>query len=718
MFQDIGCFKSKVHVVTTILYTPPNTMDQTRFDPSETVKVVVRCRPLNEKEIAAGYGRCVFVDCSNGTVEVHNPNGKRNDGPRRFRFDAVYDENSMQKDLYNETFRGLIDNVLVGFNGTVFAYGQTGTGKTFTIQGFQDNPELRGIMPNSFVHIFDEISKSMGTQYLVRASYLEIYKEEIRDLLRRDQSKHLEIREKPDSGIYIKDLSSVLTKSIDEILKVMTIGYQNRAVGATNMNEHSSRSHAIFIITVECCRTGTDGKKHIRVGKLNLVDLAGSERQSKTLSEGERLKEATKINLSLSTLGNVISALVDGKSTHIPYRDSKLTRLLQDSLGGNSKTIMIANIGPATYNYEETINTLRYSNRAKNIRNKPKINEDPKDALLKEYQEEINRLKSLLQNSVSAISRQPIKQDIQHKSQRKHALLDGSDVDTDFVNNGSDTELDSTSIESYLKEQQVKLLAEKNEILNDHSLVAVEKSRMLNDLEMKEKKIQEEQLETRQLESKLRAMESKLLCGDKSIAEHTRMQEVTLAQQRIQLAEQKRREREIVARMEEEVGSMANLQEGFTSLKQEVEVNTRKLKRLFEKLQEVKEQTSDIQEEHTIERQEHEKIQDQLTREVKLQLLILENFIPTEEKEKLEKRIYFDGETERWQLKPLFQSTIENTNISISSRFQSEHLLNLDMDLTGRTTNDYEPPELAPQVVAALEVALQDEEDLELDGRY
>ncbi|KAK4472911.1 hypothetical protein MN116_004117 [Schistosoma mekongi] len=482
------------------------------------------------------------------------------------------------------------------------------------------------------------------------------------------------------------------------------------------MNEHSSRSHAIFIITVECCKTGTDGKKHIRVGKLNLVDLAGSERQSKTLSEGERLKEATKINLSLSTLGNVISALVDGKSTHIPYRDSKLTRLLQDSLGGNSKTIMIANIGPATYNYEETINTLRYSNRAKNIRNKPKINEDPKDALLKEYQQEIDRLKLLLQNSVSAISRQPIKQDIKQKSRRKPALLDGSDVDTDFVNNKSDAELDSTSIESYLKEQQVKLLAEKNEILNDHSLVAVEKSRMLNDLEMKERKIQEEQLETRQLESKLRAMESKLLCGDKSIAEHTRIQEVTLAQQQTQLAEQKRREREIVARMEEELGSMANLQEGFTSLKQEVEVNTRKIKRLFEKLQVVKEETSDIQEEHTTERQEHEKIQDQLTREVKLQLLILENFIPTQEKEKLEKRIYFDGETERWQLKPLYQSTIENTNIIISSWFKSEHLLNLDMDLNGRTTSDYEPPELAPQVVAALEVALQNEEDLELDG--
>ncbi|VDP44222.1 unnamed protein product [Schistosoma mattheei] len=243
-------------------------------------------------------------------------------------------------------------------------------------------------------------------------------------------------------------------------------------------------------------------------------------------------------------------------------------------------------------------------------------------------------------------------------------------------------------------------------------------------------------------------MESKLLRGDQSIVEHTRMQEVTLAQQRTQMAEQKRREREIVARMEEEEGSMANLQEGFTSLKQEVEVNTRKLKKLFEKLQEIKQKTSDIQEEHTVERQEHEKIQDQLTREIKLQLLILENFIPIEEKEKLEKRIYFNEETERWQLKPLFQSSDDGTNLNIPSwynvnqsfcctlkskqsvcryarmaanydpnpRFRNKQILTLDMDLPGRTTRDYEPPQLAPQVVAALEAALQDEEDLELDG--
>uniref|UniRef100_A0A3Q0KEE7 Kinesin-like protein n=1 Tax=Schistosoma mansoni TaxID=6183 RepID=A0A3Q0KEE7_SCHMA len=703
-------------------------MAQTKFDASESVKVVVRCRPLNEKEASAGHKKCVFIDCSNGTVEVRNPNAKPNDDPKRFRFDAVYDENSKQKDLYDETFRDLINSVLDGFNGTIFAYGQTGTGKTFTVQGLQDDPELRGVMPNSFVHIFDHISRSMDAQYLVRASYLEIYKEEIRDLLRRDQSKHLEIREKPDSGIFVKDLSSVLTKSIDEIQKVMKIGYQNRAVGATNMNEHSSRSHAIFIVTVESCKTGEDGEKHIRVGKLNLVDLAGSERQSKTLSEGERLKEATQINLSLSTLGNVISALVDGKSAHIPYRDSKLTRLLQDSLGGNSKTIMIANIGPATYNYEETINTLRYANRAKNIRNKPKINEDPKDALLREYQEEINRLKSLLRNCVAAIPKQSQKKNGKQRSQQKHVLSDGSETN-------SDGEDDVTSIENYMKEQQEKLLAEKNEVLNDNSLVAEEKSRMLNDLKIKEIKLQEEQTKTQQLESKLRAMESKLLRGDQSIVEHTRMQEVTLAQQRTQMAEQKRRELEIVARMEEEEGSMANLQEGFTSLKQEVEVNTRKLKKLFEKLQEIKQKTSDMQEKHTVERQEHEKIQDQLTREIKLQLLILENFIPIEEKEKLEKRIYFDEETERWQLKPFLQSSSDDININIpfnkrsvcryarmvadydpNPRFRNEQILSLDMDLPGRTTRDYEPPQLAPQVVAALEAALQDEEDLELDG--
>ena len=177
----------------------------------------------------------------------------------------------------------------------------------------------------------------------------------------------------------------------------MDKGNKNRATGATLMNADSSRSHSIFTINVEMCeKSSEDGEEHYRLGKLNLVDLAGSERQSKTGASGDRLKEATKINLSLSALGNVISALVDGKSKHIPYRDSKLTRLLQDSLGGNTKTLMIAAISPASDNYDETLSTLRYANRAKNIKNKPKINEDPKDAMLRELQEEIRLLKDQL----------------------------------------------------------------------------------------------------------------------------------------------------------------------------------------------------------------------------------------------------------------------------------------------------------------------------------
>jgi kinesin family protein 3/17 len=200
-----------------------------------------------------------------------------------------------------------------------------------------------------------------------------------------------------EGQVYVKDLSTFVVKSPEDMLEVFNEGYINRHVGATSMNKDSSRSHSIFTITMESSEIGPDGKAHIRVGKLNIVDLAGSERQSKTNATGDRLKEATKINLSLSTLCHVISSLTDPKCTYIPYRDSKLTRLLQDSLGGNTKTVMIANIGPADWNMDETLSTLRYANRAKHIENKPKINEDPKDAMLREFQDEISRLKAELE---------------------------------------------------------------------------------------------------------------------------------------------------------------------------------------------------------------------------------------------------------------------------------------------------------------------------------
>jgi len=250
-------------------------------------------------------------------------------------------------------------------------------------------------MPRSFESIFKEIEMDSTKEFLVRASYLEIYNEEIRDLLFKNGQKKLELKDK-DTGVYVKDLSTFVVKTPQDLMDVFNEGNLNRHVGATNMNEHSSRSHSVFTITVESSMMGEDGKAHIKVGKLNIVDLAGSERQSKTGATGDRLKEATKINLSLSTLCHVISSLTDPKCTYIPYRDSKLTRILQDSLGGNTKTCMIAACGPADYNTDETISTLRYASRAKNIENKPRINEDPKDAMIREFHDEITRLREEL----------------------------------------------------------------------------------------------------------------------------------------------------------------------------------------------------------------------------------------------------------------------------------------------------------------------------------
>ena len=195
--------------------------------------------------------------------------------------------------------------------------------------GVENDEKEKGIMPRAFEDIFKSIdSDSKETQFLVRASYLEIYNEEVRDLLSKNPRNRLELHEKPESGVYVKDLSFFAAKTAKEVREVMSIGTKNRSTGETLMNQHSSRSHSLFQITVERSELGADGKQHIRVGKLNMVDLAGSERLAKTGAKGDRLKEATKINQSLSSLCHVISALTDPKCTHIPYRDSKLTRLL------------------------------------------------------------------------------------------------------------------------------------------------------------------------------------------------------------------------------------------------------------------------------------------------------------------------------------------------------------------------------------------------------
>ncbi|XP_022687342.1 osmotic avoidance abnormal protein 3-like isoform X2 [Varroa jacobsoni] len=364
----------------------------------ESVKVMVRCRPMNQREKTLKCREIVCIDCANAHCTLINP-AEPNAPPKCFTFDGAYGDNSSTEQIYNDIVFSIVESVTEGYNGTVFAYGQTGCGKSFSMQGVSNPTSQRGIIPRSFEHIFEATAAATDTKYLVNASYLEIYNEEIRDLLASDSKKKYDIKENPETGVYIPGLSLHTVNSVTECEAVMEQGWKNRTVGATLMNADSSRSHSIFTIHVEQMETGRG--KHIRKGKLNLVDLAGSERQCKTGATGNRLKEATKINLSLSALGNVISALVDGKAKHIPYRDSKLTRLLQDSLGGNTKTLMVACLSPADNNYDETLSTLRYANRAKNIKNKPKVNEDPKDALLREYKEELERLKKLLIDQVS-----------------------------------------------------------------------------------------------------------------------------------------------------------------------------------------------------------------------------------------------------------------------------------------------------------------------------
>ncbi|CAF2903971.1 unnamed protein product [Rotaria sp. Silwood2] len=319
----------------------------------ETVRVIVRCRPMNQRELDLKSQTIVSMNIQINQIMLENIE-QSNEPPKQFTFDAVYPVDSVTENIYADSVFPLVESVLEGYNATVFAYGQTGCGKSYTMQGINTSGSLqRGVIPRSFeviiylfkqkaIHIFEASSVAAGTKYLIRASYLEIYNESIRDLLGKDVKATLDLKEYVDKGVQVPNLTWHQCTNVVDCERLMDKGNKSRATGATLMNKDSSRSHSIFTILTEMCtRSELDGKDHIRAGKLNLVDLAGSERQSKTHAEGERLREATRINLSLSALGNVISALVDGRSKHIPYRDSKLTRLLQDSLGGNTKTLMV-----------------------------------------------------------------------------------------------------------------------------------------------------------------------------------------------------------------------------------------------------------------------------------------------------------------------------------------------------------------------------------------
>lgn len=338
-----------------------------------------------------------------------------------FKFDHVYDQESSQKFVYENTAKSAVTSVLEGYNATILAYGQTGTGKTFTMEGFSTGLKdpNKGIIPRSMEEIFKYIENTSNKSktFMVRASYLQIYNEVITDLLKSDQSP-LHIRENKKKGVFVEGLSEWVVRTPHDIYNLMKDGMINRATAATKVNDVSSRSHAVFIIIVEQMKSIPNGDqdvittkmpveyKEIKVGKLNLVDLAGSERVRVTGATGERLEESKSINKSLSSLGNVIAALTDKKHrAHIPYRDSKLTRILEDSLGGNCKTTMMAMVSPTYESFFESMSTLKFATRAKKIKNEAKINEDlDNKALLRKYEVELKNLRKQLADKKTNIS--------------------------------------------------------------------------------------------------------------------------------------------------------------------------------------------------------------------------------------------------------------------------------------------------------------------------
>eukprot|EP00696_Hemimastix_kukwesjijk_P008621 gnl/Hemi2/20904_TR6928_c0_g1_i1.p1 gnl/Hemi2/20904_TR6928_c0_g1~~gnl/Hemi2/20904_TR6928_c0_g1_i1.p1 ORF type:complete len:959 (-),score=429.06 gnl/Hemi2/20904_TR6928_c0_g1_i1:260-3136(-) len=335
------------------------------------IQVVARFRPQNARELAENGRMCVAFGSDSKSVTLTGPDGQ----VHNFTFDRVFPCESTQAEVYQYAALNIVQDVLKGYNGTVFAYGQTCSGKTHTMEGPNvDDDQMMGIVPRIVRTIFDGVMDAPEhLEFTIKVSMIEIYMERIRDLL--DVSReNLQIHDSDkDKGIWIGDCTEIFVGCAEEVLQVMKLGGQNRKIAATKMNPDSSRSHSIFIISLIQKNT-QDGSAV--TGKLFLVDLAGSEKVKKTGADGQQLAEAKTINKSLSALGKVINALTDGKSTHVPYRDSKVTRVLQDSLGGNSRTSLIICNSPSTFNHSETLSTLRFGLRAKSIRNKARINQE------------------------------------------------------------------------------------------------------------------------------------------------------------------------------------------------------------------------------------------------------------------------------------------------------------------------------------------------------
>ncbi|XP_044256198.1 kinesin-like protein KIF3A [Tribolium madens] len=549
----------------------------------ENVRVFVRVRPLTKKEEAEGHLNVLLIDPKENLIALN----KEGANPKPFKFDQVFGEESTQLSLYRVIAVPIVEKALEGYNGTIFAYGQTGTGKTYTMSGNYAKPELKGIIPNTFSHIFSQISRASGeTSFVVTVTYLEIYNEEVRDLLSTDPNKKLAIRERPDVGVYVKDLMGFTVDSIESITELLNRGNKNRVTRSTLMNDVSSRSHAIFTITIESKNRSSN---KTTVGKLNLVDLAGSERASRTQATGERLREASNINLSLSVLGNVISALVDGKSSHIPYRNSKLTRLLQDSLGGNSKTAMIAMVSPADIDYEESICTLRYAARVKHIQNHARINVEQR-GLIEGFEHEIAEL------------------------QEKIHLLS-------------------------LQEQKPKKRKERAS------------AQKVEELKKWEEELQKTEKEKNELMQKISLIQKRILVGGENLFEKAQIQAFLIESTGAEIENLDKNHQQLEETLNKKGQERIDVEEKYSSLQEEDAGIGKKIKKVQSYLNEVKEEYAD--KEHEYQREMEALLDNNrlLVRETQLACLMIDSYIPKEYLKKIEANLIWNSETQEYQMR-------------------------------------------------------------------
>ncbi|XP_070157116.1 kinesin-like protein unc-104 isoform X7 [Polyergus mexicanus] len=448
-----------------------------------SVKVAVRVRPFNHREISR-QAQCI-IDMTGSTTSIVNPKATpgSKEAVKSFNYDYSYfsmdpndDNYSSQLMVYKDIGEEMLEHAFEGYNVCIFAYGQTGAGKSYTMMGKQEDGQ-EGIIPQICKDLFRKISYTSNERlkYSVEVSYMEIYCERVRDLLNPKNRGNLRVREHPLYGPYVEDLSKLAVLSYEDIHDLIDEGNKARTVAATNMNETSSRSHAVFTIFFtqqqQDCATGLMTEK---VSKISLVDLAGSERADSTGAKGTRLKEGANINKSLTTLGKVISALAEiatkkkKKADFIPYRDSVLTWLLRENLGGNSKTAMIAAISPADINYDETLSTLRYADRAKQIVCKAVVNEDANARLIRELKEEIQKLRELLKQEGIDVQEGPDGKVTYEKKESRDEIIKTNkrnEEDTKETRSRIPSHTTSTIAEEAVDQLQAseKLIAELNE---------------------------------------------------------------------------------------------------------------------------------------------------------------------------------------------------------------------------------------------------------------